>query len=69
MRHNFLTFYTFLVLAYITLTTSFYQAVVIYYYLVLVAGPLIFKALTPYLKAVYTILDLSKFNLKIALKI
>ena len=42
---------------------------VIYYYLVPVIGPLIFKALMHYLKTVYIILNFNKFNLKIVLKI
>jgi len=46
-----------------------YRAAVVYYYLVLVTGPFILNVLTPYLGAVYTILDLSKSYLGTVLKI
>ena len=67
MRQSFLALYTFLDLAYIVLIALLYRAAVVCY-LVPVLGPFL-NALTPYLGAVYTILDLSKSCLGTALKI
>jgi len=67
MRQSFLALYTFLDLAYIILIALPYRAVVVYY-LAPVLGPFILNTLTPYLGAVYTILDLSQSYLGTALK-
>ena len=69
IRQSFLALYTFLDPAYIILIAFFYIAATIYYYSIQVIGPFIFITLTPYLRTIYTILNLSKFYLKTALKI
>ena len=69
IRQSFLALYILLGLAYIVLIALPYRAAAVYYYLVLVIGLFVFIALTPYLRAVCTILDLSKSYLEIALKI
>ena len=69
IRQSFLALYILLGLAYIVLIALPYRAAAVYYYLVLVTGLLILAALTPYLGAVYTILDFSKSYLRTALKI
>jgi len=68
MCQSFLVLYTFLSPAYITLLALPYRATTVYYYLVLVIGPFILNTLMPYLGAVYTILNLSKSYLGMALK-
>ena len=68
MRQSFLALYTSLSLAYIFFIALPYRTVVLYYYLVPIADLSIFNTLTPYLRAVYTILDFSEFCLGIALK-
>ena len=69
IRQSFLALYTFLGWAYIAFIALPYRANAIYYYLIPVAGLFILNALTPYLGAIYTILDLSKSYLETALKI
>jgi len=69
MRQSFLVLYTFLSLAYITLLALPYRAAVVYYYLVPIVGPFVLNILIPYLKAIYTILNLNKSCLETALKI
>ena len=69
MRQSFLALYTSLGPAYIILIALPYKIVVLYYYLVPITDLSIFNAPTPYLRAVYTILDFSKFYLGTALKI
>ena len=59
----------FLGLAYIILIALPYRAAAVYYYLVPVIGLFIPNILTPYLGAIYTILDLSKSYLGMVLKI
>ena len=68
MRQSFLALYTSLGPAYIVLVALPYKTAVLRYYLVPIADLSIFNALTPYLRAAYTILDLSKSCLGIALK-
>jgi len=62
MRQNFLD------LAYIVFIALPYRAAVVYY-LAPVLGLFVLNILTPYLGAVYTILDLSESYLGMALKI
>ena len=69
MRQSFLALYILLSLAYIILIALPYRADTVYYYLVPVINLFILAALTPYLGAMYTILDLSEFYLGMALKI
>jgi len=69
IRQNFLALYTFLDPAYIIFMALPYIAATVYYYLVPVISLFIFAILTPYLGAVYTILNLSKSYLRTALKI
>jgi hypothetical protein len=69
MRQSSLALYTFPSPAYIVLIALPYRAAAVYYYLVLVTGLFIPNALTPYLGAVYTILDLSESYLGTVLKI
>ena len=52
--------YTFLGLAYIILIVPPRRAAVARYYLVPIIDPFILNILTPYLRAVYTALDLSE---------
>ena len=68
MRQSFLALYTSLGLAYIILIALPYRTAILYYYLVPITYLSIFNALTPYLRAMYTILDLSKSYLGTALK-
>ena len=69
MRQSFLALYTSLGLAYIVLIALPYRTAVLYYYLVPITDLSIFNAPTPYLRAVYTILDFSKSYLETVLKI
>jgi len=69
IHQSFLIFYTFLNPAHITLLALPYKAAAVYYYLMPVIGPFILNTLIPYLKAIYTILNLSKSYLGTALKI
>jgi len=69
IRQSFLALYTFLDLTYIIFMALSHITATVYCYSVPVIGPFIFTALTPYLKAVYIILDFSKSYLKTALKI
>jgi len=69
MRQSFLALYTFLDPAYIILVALPYIIATVYCYLVPVIGLFILTTLTPYLGAVYTILNLSKSYLGTALKI
>jgi len=69
MRQSFLTLYTFLDPIYIILIALPYIAATVYCYLVPIVGPFIFTVLTSYLKAIYTILNLNKFYLGMALEI
>ena len=69
IHQSFLVLYTFLGPAYIVFIAPLYRAAAIYYYPVLVIGPFILDILMPYLGAVYTILDLDKSCLEMALKI
>jgi len=68
IRQSFLALYTFLDLAYIVLIALPYRAAVVYY-LAPVLGLFVLNTLTPYLGAIYTILDLGESYLGIALKI
>ena len=68
MRQSFLALYTSLGLAYIILIALPYKIAVLRYYLVPVIDLSIFNTPTPYLRATYTILDLSKSYLGIVLK-
>jgi hypothetical protein len=68
MRQSFLALYTSLGPAYIVLIALPYRIVVLRYYLVPIADLSIFNILTPYLRAAYTILDLSKCGLGTVLK-
>ena len=69
IRQSSLAFYTFLGLAYIIFTAPPYRAAAVYCYLVLVVGPFILNALTPYLGAACIVLDPGKSYLGTALKI
>ena len=69
MRQNSLVLYTFLSLAYIVLITLPYRAAAVYYYPVPIIGLFILDALMPYLRAIYTVLDLNESCPEIALKI
>jgi len=69
IRQSFLALYTFLDPIYIIFMALPYIAAAVYYYLVLVTGPFILTALTPYLETIYTILDFSESCLRTALKI
>jgi len=69
MRQSFSALYIFLNPIYIIFITLPYIAAIIYYYLVPVTNPFIFTILTPYLGAIYIILDFNKFYLRTALKI
>ena len=69
MRQSFLALYTSLGLAYIILIALPYRTAILYYYLVPITYLSIFNAPTPYLRAIYTILDFSKSYLGTALKI
>ena len=68
MRQSFLALYTSLGLAYIIFIALPYRTVVLHYYLVPIIDLSIFNTPTPYLKAMYTILDLSESCLETALK-
>ena len=68
MRQSFLALYTSLGLAYIILIALPYRIAAPYYYLVPIIDLSVFNTLTPYLRAVCTILDLSKSYLGTALK-
>ena len=68
IRQSFLALYTSLGPAYIVLIALPYKTAILYYYLVPIADLSIFNALTPYLRAVCTILDLSKSYPGTALK-
>ena len=68
MRQSFLALYTSLGPAYIILIALPYKTAVLYYYLVPITDLPIFNAPTPYLRATYTILDLSESYLGIVLK-
>jgi len=69
MRQSFLVLYTFLSPAYITLLVLPYRAAAVYCYSVLVIGLFVLNTLMPYLGAIYTVLDLNKSYLGMALKI
>jgi len=69
IRQSFLALYTFLNPAYIIFIALPYITATVYYYFMLVISPFIFIILTPYLKTIYIILDLSKSYLGMALKI
>jgi len=68
IRQSFLALYTFLDPTYIILIALPYRAAIVYY-LAPVLGLFILNILTPYLEAIYTILDLSESCLETALKI
>jgi len=68
MRQSFLALYTSLGPAYIILIALPYKIAVLRCYLVPIIDLSIFNTLTPYLRAIYTILDLSKSYLGTALK-
>ena len=68
IRQSFLALYTSLGLARIILIALPYKMAVLYYYLVPITDLSIFNALTPYLRAVYTVLNLSKSYPGTALK-
>ena len=68
MRQSFLALYTSLGPAYIIFIVLPYRMAVLYYYLVPITDLSIFNTPTPYLRAVYTILDFSKSYLGTALK-
>ena len=68
MRQSFLALYTSLGPAYIVLIALPYRTAVLHYYLAPITDLSIFNTLTPYLRAVYTILDFSKSYLETALK-
>ena len=68
MRQSFLALYTSLGPAYIILIALPYKIAVLYYYLVPITDLSIFNTPTPYLRAAYTILDLSESCLGMALK-
>ena len=68
IRQSFLALYTSLGPARIVLIALPYKTAVLYYYLVPITDLSIFNTLTPYLRAIYTILDLSESYLGIALK-
>ena len=69
MRQSFLALYTSLGPAYIVFIALPYRMAVLCYYLVPIIDLSIFNAPTPYLGAVYIILNFSKFYLGTALKI
>ena len=69
MRQSFLALYTSLGPAYIVFIALPYRTAVLYYYLVPIIDLSIFNTPTPYLRAVYTILDFSKSYLRTVLKI
>ena len=69
IRQSFLALYTSLGPAYIIFIALPYRIVILYYYLVPITDLSIFNAPTPYLRAIYTILNLSKSYLGTALKI
>jgi len=68
IRQSFLALYTFLDPAYIILIALPYRAAMVCY-LAPVLGLFVLNALTPYLGAMCTILDLSESYLGMALKI
>jgi len=68
IHQSFLALYTSLGPAYIILIALPYRTAILYYYLVPITDLSIFNTPTPYLRAIYTILDLSKSYPGIVLK-